>query len=116
VGTRVDGFDTNASEILRRYSWPGNARELRNVVERAVILVREGSIGSHHLPADLLSPVIRRTAGTIRPLADAESDHIARALEATGGNIKRTAELLKISRTTLYNKIKAHKIRVPETS
>jgi DNA-binding NtrC family response regulator len=113
VGTKVDGFDSTSSDILRRYAWPGNARELRNVVERAVILVREGRIESHHLPSDLLAPAVRSAAGAVKPLAEIEGDHIGQALRATGGNIKRAAELLQISRTTLYNKIKAHKIRVP---
>ncbi len=114
TGSRVEGFDATASDILRRYSWPGNVRELRNVVERAVILVREGQVSSHHLPVDLLNPAMRGPAGAIKPLGDVECEHIVRALDATGGNIKRTAELLRISRTTLYNKIKAYKIRVPE--
>jgi two-component system NtrC family response regulator/two-component system response regulator HydG len=112
LGTRVEGFDATTTEILRRYGWPGNARELRNVVERAVILVREGMIESHHLPADLLGPAMAQAVGKIKALAEIERDHLGRALDATGGNIKRAAELLKISRTTLYNKIKAHKIRV----
>jgi two-component system NtrC family response regulator/two-component system response regulator HydG len=113
MGTRVEGFDPSASDILKRYSWPGNVRELHNVVERAVILVREGTIGAHHLPADLLSPAMRSVSSAARSLAEAECDHITRVLQATGGNIKRSAELLQISRTTLYNKIKAHKIKTP---
>lgn len=112
MGTKVNGFDANASDILKHYSWPGNVRELRNVVERAVILVRDGQIRSHHLPVDLLKPSKTGAAAAIRPLTDAEADHISLALEVTGGNIKRAAELLEISRTTLYNKIKALKIRV----
>ncbi len=113
MGTRVEGFDAPASEILKHYSWPGNVRELRNVVERAVILVREGPINSHHLPADLLKPSRTGAAAGVRPLSVAEAEHITRALEVTGGNIKQAAELLKISRTTLYNKIGTFKIRVP---
>jgi DNA-binding NtrC family response regulator len=108
MGTKVDGFDSAATDILRRYSWPGNVRELRNVVERAVILVRDGQIESHHLPADLLAPTLTSTAGEIKALAAVEADHIALTLQATSGNVKRAAELLGISRTTLYNKIKLH--------
>jgi len=114
MGTRVEGFEHAASDILKHYFWPGNVRELRNVVERAVILVRQGQIRAHHLPADLLKPSRTGAAATVRPLAEAEADHVTRALEVTGGNIKRAAELLDISRTTLYNKIKAHKIRVAD--
>jgi DNA-binding NtrC family response regulator len=113
MGTKVEGFETTASELLKHYSWPGNVRELRNVVERAVILVREGQICSHHLPADLLKPTRHGKLAAIKALAEAEAEHITNTLEATGGNIKRSAELLEISRTTLYNKIKSLKIRVP---
>jgi DNA-binding NtrC family response regulator len=113
MGTKVEGFEPTASDLLKHYAWPGNVRELRNVVERAVILVREGQIRSHHLPADLLKPSRTGAAAGVRSLADVEGDHIVHALEVTGGNIKRTAELLEISRTTLYNKINALKIRVP---
>jgi transcriptional regulator with PAS, ATPase and Fis domain len=114
MGTRVEGFEPTASDILKHYHWPGNVRELRNVVERAVILVRHGQIRSHHLPTDLLKPSRMGGAGAVRPLAEAEAEHVTHALEVTGGNVKRAAELLDISRTTLYNKIKAHKIRVVE--
>ena len=113
MGTKVEGFDAPASEILKHYSWPGNVRELRNVVERAVILVRDGSINTHHLPADLLKPSRTGAAAGVRTLSMAEAEHIAHALEVTGGNIKQAAELLEISRTTLYNKISTFKIRVP---
>jgi two-component system response regulator HydG len=114
MGTRVEGFEPTASDILKHYFWPGNVRELRNVVERAVILVRQGQIRSHHLPTDLLKPSRTGIAAAVRPLAEAEAEHVSHALEVTGGNIKRAAELLDISRTTLYNKIKTHKIRVSE--
>jgi len=115
MGTKVEGFDATASEALRRYSWPGNVRELRNVVERAVILIRSGQIRNHHLPADLLSPSKQTATGAIKPLSDMECDHITQALSTTNGNIKRTAELLEISRTTLYNKIKAHGIQARDS-
>jgi two-component system response regulator HydG len=115
MGTKVEGFEPAASDLLKHYAWPGNVRELRNVVERAVILVRDGQINSHHLPADLLKPSRTGAAAGVRTLAEVEGDHIVHALEVTGGNIKRAAELLEISRTTLYNKISALKIRVPST-
>jgi DNA-binding NtrC family response regulator len=114
MGTKVEGFDASSNDILRRYSWPGNVRELRNLVERAVILVREGQIQNHHLPADLLNPTLASTGGEIKTLTTIEAEHISLTLQSTGGNIKRAAELLGISRTTLYNKIKAHDLKVSE--
>jgi DNA-binding NtrC family response regulator len=113
MGTTVAGFDGAATEAMAGYIWPGNARELRNVVERAVILAREGPVRTHHLPSDLHQPALRNNAARIKPLSEVECAHIIDALEATAGNIKRSAEILGISRTTLYNKIKAHQIAVP---
>jgi DNA-binding NtrC family response regulator len=113
LGTEVSGFDPVAAEMLTAYAWPGNARELRNVVERALILARAGQIVPHHLPADLHQPAIRPGRVDLRPLAEIEAEHIARVLGATEGNIKRAAEILSISRTTMYNKLKAHSIEVP---
>jgi two-component system response regulator AtoC len=113
MGMAVSGFDSAATEAMAGYIWPGNARELRNVVERAVILSREGLIRTHHLPSDLHQPALRNNAARIKPLSEVECAHIIDALEATAGNIKRSAEILGISRTTLYNKIKAHQIAVP---
>jgi transcriptional regulator with PAS, ATPase and Fis domain len=114
MGTKVNGFAPSTNDILRRYSWPGNVRELRNVVERAVILVREGQIENHHLPQDLLNPTLTNTGGEIKPLSSVEADHIHLTLQSTGGNIKRAADLLGISRTTLYNKIKAHGLKAAD--
>jgi transcriptional regulator of acetoin/glycerol metabolism len=82
------------------------------VVERAVILARSGQVRPHHLPTDLQRTARRSSVVGIKSLAEIEADHIAHALEATGGNIKQTAELLGISRTTLYAKIKSHGLDV----
>jgi DNA-binding NtrC family response regulator len=115
LGTEVTGFEPAVIDILNGYGWPGNARELRNVVERALILARDGMVGAHHLPADIRqSDRGGRVTVDLKPLSDVEREHIERVLAATGGNIKRTSELLAVSRTTLYNKIRAYSISVPE--
>jgi len=115
MGTGIEGLEPTAVELLQAYTWPGNARELRNVLERAVILAREGRLGPQHLPGDL-SPRMHRASNSHAPalkaLTEMESDHIERVLEATGGNIKRAAEILGVSRTTLYNKIRTYDIVV----
>jgi len=113
MGADISGFDLSSSEMLTAYDWPGNARELRNVVERALILARSGEIHVHHLPADLRQVALSGGSSPLKPLADMESDYIARVLEATNGNIKRAAEILQVSRTTLYNKIRTYHISVP---
>jgi len=110
-----------SSEALDRLlsaAWPGNVREMRNVLERAMILGRGvAQIGVEHLPADLRkgggggggggggSGERRHTALT---LADVERQQIERALKFHGGNRTRAAQELGISRATLINKIKAY--------
>jgi transcriptional regulator of acetoin/glycerol metabolism len=84
---------------LQQYDWPGNLRELRNALERALILSRGETVTLCQLP-----PEIRQTAPTsdrsIR-LEDVERRHIVRILESCSGNRTRAAELLGISRSTL---------------
>jgi PAS domain S-box-containing protein len=87
------------TSALQRYDWPGNLRELRNALERALILSRGDTIALRHLPPEI------RTSATAseRPmrLADVERAHILRVLELSGGNRTRAAEILGISRSTL---------------
>lgn len=96
VRTNLSSCVTSA---LQRYDWPGNLRELRNALERALILSRGEPIALAHLP-----PEIRTSAPAgERPmrLADVERVHILRVLASCGGNRTRAAELLGISRSTL---------------
>src|SRR5581483_11499796 len=105
---------TCSAEALDRLlsaPWPGNVREMRNVIERAMILSRGApQIGVEHLPADL-----RRGGGgggdkrhLAQTLAEVERAHIAKTLRFHGGNRTRAAQELGISRATLINKIKAY--------
>jgi DNA-binding NtrC family response regulator len=104
---------TEALDRLLNAPWPGNVREMRNVLERAMILAHGSSvIGVEHLPADL-----RRGSGADRrhvpqALAEVERHHIERTLRAHGGNRTRAAQELGISRATLINKIKAYALHV----
>lgn len=97
-----------AMELLLRYEWPGNLRELRNVLERAVILGRGAPIAPEHLPRELAPMEDRefRTTGPLRTLQDVELEHIKKILEATGHNHSRSARILGLHRTTLLDKIK----------
>jgi two-component system response regulator AtoC len=110
-----------SSETLERllgYAWPGNIREMRNVLERALIVSRGAAqLGPEHLPQELS----RRPAGAAggetekgppASLEDVERQHIERTLRRHGGNRTRAAEELGISRATLINKIKAFALDV----
>jgi len=117
----IQGFTPQATEIMQRYHWPGNVRELENCVERAVVLCREAFIG----PQDL-APVLLREAqpGAAAPsaapigpmtlreaLAGPEKQILLAALRANNWNRQATAKQLGINRTTLYKKMRKHKIR-----
>jgi DNA-binding NtrC family response regulator len=108
TGKRVQGLTPRATAVLQAYAWPGNIRELRNTVERAMILVDGEIIGEEHLPPDMQSS--HPEAATLRvPLGlgldQVEKDYILASLQRNGGNKARTAELLGISEKTLYNKL-----------
>ncbi len=114
---RVTGLDPEVASLFRRHSWPGNAREMRNVVERAVILAGEGNIQTSHLPPGFAgvpmsappvpagSPVVLRPGMTVD---EAERHLIELTMNHTGNNRTRAAELLGISAKTLFNKLKQY--------
>ena len=107
-GKRVRGAHPDALEVLKTYDWPGNIRELRNAVERAVILCEGEFITREHLPPDMAGRGPER--GSFRlpfglTLDAVEKEYILTSLERNGGNKARTAEMLGVSEKTLYNKL-----------
>ncbi len=117
-GRRVSGVTASILERMKSYQWPGNARELRNVIERAVILCAEGDpLDAGHLPPGFASqqPLTEHLADSgIVPIRvgttmeEAERMLIMQTLEATGQNKTRAAEILGLSLKTLYNKLKEY--------
>ena len=105
-----------SSDVLDRLlsaAWPGNVREMRNVLERSMILARgQPTIGIEHLPPDLRqrSPTDRRYQA--QSLSEVERQHIERTLRHHGGNRTRAAIELGISRATLINKIKQYALQI----
>jgi len=101
-------FGKKALEEVMEYHWPGNARELKHAMEKAVIL----SEGDVIQPADLGLKRYGSETGIISPvkLSDVERQTIARVLERCRGNMTRTARMLDISRTTLYSKIEKYNL------
>ncbi len=106
---KLDGFTRRAMTAMERYAWPGNVRELENAVERAALLARGAEVDLDDLPPELRAR--RVDAGesyqlnTVR-LAEVEEIVVRRVLTRTGWNIKRSAEILGITRATLYSKIR----------
>jgi len=105
IGKRVQGVSPEALTILQSYRWPGNIRELQNVIERAVILCR-GAISVADLPATLSA--CDSDAQELGTLKDLEREAILSALEKTGGNRRRAAEELGLSRRTLQYRLKEY--------
>ena len=103
LSRHVEGFDARAAEKLASYSWPGNLRELNNVVKRAVLMARGAFITQDELSA-AMGPV-RQEPITALHDADAERQRILDAVKLCGGNKSKAARMLGIDRKTLYNKL-----------
>jgi two-component system, NtrC family, response regulator HydG len=105
-----------ALDLLIRYDWPGNIRELENCIERAVIMARGEVIAPADLPPAIqaLSTGVKESGGLALPsgisLQEVEKTLILKTLEDTGGNRTRAAEILGINRRTLQNKLKEYGI------
>ncbi|MGI9472429.1 MAG: sigma-54-dependent transcriptional regulator [Rubripirellula sp.] len=124
-GRQIDGFDTAAMEMLQSYAWPGNVRQLENVIERAVLLSRDEKLTVEDLPPELsgrgaapFSSIATHTESepiglnevhgkTLREALEApERQIILQALRLNSWNRAATADSLDINRTTLYKKMK----------
>jgi two-component system nitrogen regulation response regulator NtrX len=113
-GQHQKDITPEAVGILQKYSWPGNIRELKNVLERLAIMTPSRVI----TPVDLFMPdATRADYFSLNSLRDArdlfERDFIIRKLEENAWNISKTAELLDIERSNLHRKIKAYDIKIP---
>jgi DNA-binding NtrC family response regulator len=119
---KVNGLSPEVQKVFRNYDWPGNVRELRNVIERALILEDTDKITTEYLPGGLLAPARVAQAvtagGNAEPMTrfvlpqegisldEAELSFVKQAIERSGGNQTRAAELLGISRDQLRYRLK----------
>lgn len=108
---KVSEIQPQALQILMNYTYPGNVRELENIVERAVALTDCDMIRSQDLPQDLQQLEFDNIEGEgLVSLAEIEKRYISRVLEKTGYNKADAAQILGIPRTTLWRKLKSYKI------
>jgi nitrogen regulation protein NR(I) len=135
LGKKVERLEDEALALLLGYSWPGNIRELENLMERSVLFADEPVIRAHALPEALRdrAPAAASPAASFGPIAalagaggasmkeivrhaqaELEKELIARALEETGGNVTRAAKRLQISRKSLQVKMKELGLRGTE--
>jgi two-component system response regulator HydG len=125
----IEGYEEDVEEMFLNYSWPGNLREFRNVVRRAVLLTPSGKINSKVLPWEITKSLLKNELQASRQedvasimdnsfrykevdlkdaAAKAEYDTIMNVLKEVNFNKTKAAEILKIDRKTLYNKIKIY--------
>jgi len=114
TGKAVEGFDEDAIRLMHDYDYPGNVRELQNIVESATVFCQDGVITPNDLPRVLRNVIgrpvreVRITAGT--PLEEVERLCIIETLKHTEGNKRRAATLLGISEKSIYNKLDRYNI------
>jgi DNA-binding NtrC family response regulator len=117
IKKRVLGIEPTALQALERYAWPGNIRELENVIERAIIMADDGeAIGLHDLPDELALPEVVAAQVAVAPpepmqqLKEAEREILLKALRDSQWNRSLAAKKLGIGRRTLYDKLARHGI------
>jgi len=109
---RIDGMSFEAMKVLTQYTWPGNIRELQNLVERAVILSRGPMLEPPFAELIRVKPDVPAEPVT---LEDAERAHILQTLRKTNGQLTGAAAMLGVPRTTLFYKIRRLGINLPRT-
>lgn len=106
----INSVDDKFWDTLKNYAWPGNIRELRNVIERSLIMASNNQLRVQDLPLDL--QFVQSSKIDWVELAAVEKAHICRMLQYTGGNKTEAARLMKIGLTTLYRKIEEYGINL----
>jgi Response regulator containing CheY-like receiver, AAA-type ATPase, and DNA-binding domains len=124
LNRHLTGVDPVVLNYLESYDWPGNIRELQNVVERILLVSEDGFITKEHLPREIIKTA-RETSGDEaqshapwlsnrdmrkKYALEQEREQILKALDDQGGNISKAAASLGISRSTLYRKMKGYYI------
>jgi DNA-binding NtrC family response regulator len=110
IKKNIDSIESEFSNKLLNYSFPGNIRELRNIIERAVILADGNILKAEYLPKELSGKIAVENIpyDSSLSLEDLEKAHIKHVLESTSGNRTKTAEILGIGITTLYRKLHSY--------
>lgn len=110
INKKVKPISKELTEVLKQHQWKGNIRELKNVMERAVILMSNNEISIEHLPFEMQNVSTGSKQLSAFDLASAEKIHIQKVLNYTNGNKTETAKLLNIALTTLYRKLEEYKL------
>ena len=110
INRGVERISRDAMDELMLYEWPGNVRELSNAIERAVVVCKTRTI----TPLDL--PIVKKLENELKnkyfSLNDVEKHHVSKILLENNWNISKSAAILGIDRSTLYNKIKRYELKI----
>lgn len=115
LGRTIVGFSDEVIRIFQGYPWPGNLRELSNIIKRAVLLCRNSMVKKSDLPQEFLQQVLQETGPPTRAsysTKDHERSLILNALKEADNNKTKAAKMLQITRKTLYNKLRDYDIEV----
>lgn len=119
LGKEAEGVDDEAYKLLKNYNWPGNLRELKNVIKRGVLLSQTNLISTEHLPQEFSEKPVERTSSAIENgetdlkaiQEQNEKELIVKLLRETKFNKSKTAKLLNIDRKTLYLKLEKYNLK-----
>lgn len=111
AGTKILGIDEKALRVISDYHWPGNIRELQNILEQAMYMAKVGILQPKHLPNDIKKLPANVILNKNLSLKTNEVVTICNALQEAGGEITRAAKILGIGRNTLYRKLDKYQIR-----
>lgn len=105
---KVERVSPDVMNMFLNYSWPGNLRELENVIERAVVLTKSSIIDLNNLPKDLKKEMLENSKhkGDVKPLKELELETIMKAIETYNGNKSQAARALGITRNVLYKRLR----------
>jgi two-component system, NtrC family, nitrogen regulation response regulator NtrX len=113
-GQKPKGISEEGLTMLKSYDWPGNIRELRNVIERLVIMTPHGLVTAGDISVGAPARADYFSFQTLKDARDSfEKDFLIKKLEENNWNISKTAELLEVERSNLHRKIKVYDIKVP---
>jgi len=108
LGKKADGFSDDVLNAFKQYRWPGNLREMQNVIKRAVLLTTGKEVQIVSLPKEVIQPHLKDTINENFSKSEFEKERIIAALKRTNFNKSKAAKLLKVTRKTLYNKINSY--------
>lgn len=111
-GKKIEGISKDAMEILMNYSWPGNVRELKSFFEYAFVTCQEALIKPYNLPPGSFSPNIsaKKDKPTLHKREETKKQQLVEALRSTGGNQSKAAEILGVTRVTVWNRMNKYGI------